>query len=222
MHLHEHLHGMIITWFSWLDQWGYTGIVILMAMESSIIPVPSELVIPPAAFWASQGRMSLAGVVLAGTVGSYIGSAISYLVSRAIGVPLVERYGKYFGLNQKNWKFTERWVHQHGFFGIFLARLLPVIRHLISIPAGIFEMPFLKFSLVTTAGAGIWCTVLAWFGKETIGSHPELLQTPAAMVSVVKDKLSWFAIAVAVTAVLYAWISWIKNERSVAKSPKAI
>src|SRR4029079_15288709 len=92
------LHELLRTWFHWVDQWGYLGVFILMAMESSIIPVPSEVVMPPAAFWAAQGRMSMAGVVLAGTLGSYFGSVVSYLVSKWVGQPILRKYGKYFFL----------------------------------------------------------------------------------------------------------------------------
>src|SRR5947209_3819520 len=89
------LHGLLQIWFGWVDAWGYWGVFILMAMESSIFPVPSEIVMPPAAFWAAQGRMSFAGVILAGTVGSWFGSAITYWVSKAVGLPAVKKYGGY-------------------------------------------------------------------------------------------------------------------------------
>src|SRR5213082_1733446 len=88
------LHGLLQVWFGWVRDGGYLGIILLMAMESSILPVPSEIVIPPAAFWASQGRMSFAGIVLAGTFGSWLGSAITYWVSRGVGRALILRYGK--------------------------------------------------------------------------------------------------------------------------------
>ena len=97
--MHEFLHHLIEVWFGWVQNWGYWGIILLMAMESSIFPVPSEVVIPPAAFLAAQGEMNFWGVVIAGTVGSYLGSAITYLVSRAVGRPLVLRYGRYFFLS---------------------------------------------------------------------------------------------------------------------------
>src|ERR1041384_5965280 len=89
------LHGLIAFWFKLLNDWGYLGIVLLMAMESSIFPVPSEVVIPPAAFWASQGKMSFWGVVLAGTFGSWLGSAITYWVSLRVGRAVVLRFGKW-------------------------------------------------------------------------------------------------------------------------------
>jgi len=209
------LHEWITTWFHWVEQWGYAGVFILMAMESSIFPVPSEVVMPPAAFWAAQGQMSFWGVVLAGTVGSWFGSAVTYLVARALGQPLVRKYGRFFLFSEDKLEFAERWVTQYGVMGIFVARLLPVVRHLISIPAGIFRMRFVPFSIVTTVGAGLWCTILSWFGKVVLGDRPELLQSPEAMVAVMKDKLSWFVVAVLVFALLYAVVMKVKGQAKV-------
>ncbi|HLE00626.1 MAG TPA: DedA family protein [Bdellovibrionota bacterium] len=205
------LHEWMRIWFSWVENWGYTGVFVLMAMESSIIPVPSEVVMPPAAFWAAQGKMSFSGVVLAGTLGSYFGSAISYWISQWLGLPLLKRYGKYVLLPEDKLELAQDWVLKFGMPGIFVARLLPVVRHLISIPAGILRMPFGKFSLVTIVGAGLWCWVLAWFGQEVIGNRPELIQSPEAMVAVMKEKLHWFVAAVLAMAVLYGVVLWFKT-----------
>src|SRR3954462_7095406 len=116
-----------------------------MAMESSIFPVPSEIVIPPAAFLAAQGHLSFSGVILAGTVGSYLGAAITYWVSRGVGRPLVVRYGRFALVSEAKLEQTERWLQRYEAGGIFFARLLPVVRHLISIPAGIVRMKFTVF-----------------------------------------------------------------------------
>lgn len=205
------LHSFITIWFHWVDQWGYFGVFVLMAMESSILPVPSELVMPPAAFWAAQGRMDFWLVVLAGTLGSYVGSAINYWGAQWLGFPIVHRYGKYFLLPEQKLLLAERWVQKYGVVGIFTARLLPVVRHLISIPAGIFKMPFLSFSITTLLGAGFWCWVLAWFGQKIIGSSPELLNSPEEMVHVIKAKLFWFVAAVLLMVLLYAVVVIFKN-----------
>ena len=206
------LHELITIWFGWVENWGYTGVFFLMAMESSIIPVPSEVVIPPAAFWAAQGKMDFTGVILAGTLGSYFGSAVSYWVSQWVGLPILRRYGKYVLLPPDKLELAERWVQRFGVTGIFIARLLPVVRHLISIPAGILKMPFWSFSLATTIGAGLWCWVLAIFGREVIGGNPELMQSPEAMVAVLKAKLHWFVLAVVALGLLYGFIIWFKNQ----------
>lgn len=198
------LHELLRTWFLWVEQWGYWGVFILMAMESSIIPVPSEIVMPPAAYWAAQGRMDFWGVVVAGTLGSLFGSLVMYGVSQALGRPIITRYGKYFFFSDEKIAAAETFIARHGLVGIFVARLLPVFRHLISIPAGIFKMRVLPFSLVTVTGAGIWCTILAWFGKAVIGDRPDLLQSPDELVHAMKAKLIWFVAAILVFGVLYA------------------
>jgi membrane protein DedA with SNARE-associated domain len=185
-------HDLLRTWFEWVQIWGYAGVFILMAMESSIIPVPSELVMPPAAFWAAQGKMSFSGVVIAGVAGSYFGSLLNYWASRWLGQPVVKKYGKFFLMPPEKLALAENWVSRFGTYGIFTARLLPVVRHLISIPAGLLKMPFGSFSIATIVGAGIWCTILSWFGQEVIGNHPELLQTPEAMVGVIREKMLAF------------------------------
>src|SRR5271155_1303937 len=99
------IHELIRTWFGWVESWHYVGVFVLMAMESSIIPVPSEIVMPPAAFWAAQGhgpgKMSFAGVILAGTLGGLAGSFLNYFVARWLGGPLVEHYGKYAGISRE-------------------------------------------------------------------------------------------------------------------------
>jgi membrane protein DedA with SNARE-associated domain len=201
--LQQVLHDWLKVWFSWVEQWGYTGVGVLMALESSIVPVPSELVMPPAAFWAAQGRMNFWVVVFAGTFGSYVGSVISYFGAQWIGLPLLKRYGKYVLLPESKLEMAAQWIRTHGMMGIFLARLLPVVRHLISMPAGVFRMPFGIFSLMTLTGAFLWCWILSWFGAQVIGSNPELLNSPGEMVHVLKDKFQYFVLAIVAFAVLY-------------------
>jgi len=211
-------HELLRTWFEWVEVWGYAGVFILMAMESSIIPVPSEVVMPPAAFWAAQGKMSLSGVILAGVAGSYFGSLLNYWAARWVGEPVVRKYGKYFLMPPAKLALAENWVARFGTFGIFTARLLPVVRHLISIPAGVLKMPFGRFSMATLFGAGIWCTLLSWFGQEVIGSRPELLQSPEAMISVMKEKMHWFLAAVLLLGFLYILVLWFKKKDGVRVS----
>ncbi len=199
------LHELLQTWLGWVEHWGYLGVVILMAMESSIFPVPSEVVIPPAAILAaSGGSMTITGVILAGTFGSWLGSAITYWVALLVGRPVVVRWGKYFFVPPDKLERAERFMHRYESGGIFFARLLPVIRHLISIPAGIIRMGFLKFSLLTTIGAAIWCSVLAWLGGKVgrqLGENP--LQNPDALVHAVKHESLWIVAVVVLICVLY-------------------
>ncbi len=197
------MHQLLILWFGWVRDWGYVGIIILMAMESSIFPVPSEIVIPPAAYWASQGKMNFWLVILAGTVGSWLGATITYLVSLWLGRPLLVKYGKYFLLSEEKLLRAERWLERYEAGGIFFARLLPVIRHLISIPAGIMRMGLGVFSLMTLVGSFLWCTVFAYFGKHVIGANNQLMEDPQALVHLMKAKSLWLVGFVIISGALY-------------------
>src|SRR5881398_1871403 len=197
------MHHLLETWFSWVLSGGYLGIVVLMAMESSILPVPSEIVIPPAAFLAAQGKLNPIGVVLAGTLGSYLGSAITYWASRFIGRPLVVKYGRFVLLSEKKLEQAEHWLARYEAGGVFFARLLPVIRHLISIPAGIVRMNFTLFSAMTASGAFLWCLVLAWFGAKMAHEHPDQINDPANMVHAIKAESIPIVVAVVVLCGLY-------------------
>ncbi len=119
------MHHLLEIWFQWVKDWGYLGIILLMAMESSIFPVPSEIVIPPAAFLAAQGHLSFAGVILAGTFGSYLGAAITYGVARAVGRPVIIRYGKFFLLSGDKLKRGEAWLARYEAGGVFFRAFAP-------------------------------------------------------------------------------------------------
>ncbi len=205
--LSEWLHGLVPMYLGWVEHWGYLGVVVLMAMESSIFPVPSEIVVPPAAIMAaSTGKMTITGVILAGTFGSWLGSAITYYVALWVGRPIVMRFGKYFFVPPDKLERAERFLRRYEAGGIFFARLLPVIRHLISIPAGIIRMGFLKFSVLTTVGAAIWCAVLAWLGAR-VGDKLRLEGKdpldPVALVAAVKHESHLIVGAVLLVCVLY-------------------
>jgi membrane protein DedA with SNARE-associated domain len=197
------MHHLVEVWFGWVLHGGYLGIIALMAMESSIIPVPSEIVIPPAAFLAAQGNLSFAGVILAGTLGSYLGAAISYWVSLLVGRPFILRFGKYFFISASKFERAELWLQRYEAGGVFFARLLPVIRHLISIPAGIVRMNFWIFSLVTIVGSAIWCSVLAYLGLKAFEKQPDLIRNPDGLMNLIKTQLHWIVLFVVVLAILY-------------------
>jgi membrane protein DedA with SNARE-associated domain len=173
----SHLLQQFSDWYlSVLSQGGYWLIGALMALESTFVPIPSETIIPPAAYLArTQGEFSLAGVVLAGAAGSWIGAAVMYWAARWLGRPLVLRLGPYLGMPAAKIELAERWMARYGWPGVFFSRLLPVIRHLIGIPGGILRLDFRWYSAATLAGSLLWCSVLAWLGS-TVGSHPELLK----------------------------------------------
>ncbi len=197
------MHHLLEVWFGWVLNGGYLGIIALMAMESSIVPVPSEIVIPPAAFLAARGDLSFAGVILAGTFGSYLGAAITYWISRWVGRAVIVRFGKYFFISAEKLDRAEIWLGRYEAGGVFFARLLPVIRHLISIPAGIVRMNFWIFSLVTIAGSGLWCAVLTYLGARAYRAQPDLINNPDGLVHLMKTQSHWIVLFVAVLAVLY-------------------
>jgi membrane protein DedA with SNARE-associated domain len=129
------------------------------------VPIPSELIIPPAIIAVQKsGSMTLTGIVMAGAIGSWVGATAMYWASRWAGRPLVIRYGKFVFISPAKVEQAERWATRFGSFGIFASRLLPVVRHLIGIPAGIVRMNYVKFSLFTLFGSATWCYVLCRVG----------------------------------------------------------
>ncbi|MEP6475438.1 MAG: DedA family protein, partial [Gemmatimonadota bacterium] len=136
----------------------------LMAIESSILPLPSELVMPPAGYLAAKGQMDPVLAVLAGTVGSILGALLNYGLAIWLGEPFLRRFGKYVLISNASLDKAERFFGRHGEIGTLLGRLVPVVRHLISIPAGLARMKLPRFALFTGLGAGAWCAVLVYIG----------------------------------------------------------
>ena len=167
----------IIDWYlATLKTGGYPLIALLMAIESSVVPLPSEVIIPPAAHLAYTGQIPLQPwlIVVAGTLGSWLGATVMYWASRVAGRPLVMRYGRYVMIPAAKVEGAERWAAHYGSLGIFISRLLPVVRHLIGIPAGIVRMDYRLFSLFTLLGSGVWCAVLGYVGIK-MGQDQELM-----------------------------------------------
>jgi membrane protein DedA with SNARE-associated domain len=145
---------------------GYISVFILMTMESMIFPVPSEAVLPPAGLLIAQGKFTYAGVIIASTVGSIFGSLLSYWIGIYGGRPFIEKFGKYFLLDKKALNWSEKYFEKHGDLTILICRFIPVVRHIISIPAGFGRMNIWKFSLYTIIGAGLWNSFLTWAGVK--------------------------------------------------------
>jgi membrane protein DedA with SNARE-associated domain len=207
------LFAPLIAWYSaTLKTGGYLLILLLMAMESSIIPLPSEVVIPPAAHLAYTGQLGLSipGIILAGTLGSWIGATAMYWAARVAGRPLFMRYGKYVFIPPAKIEGAERWAAHYGAMGIFISRLLPVVRHLIGIPAGIVKMSYKTFSLYTVLGSGIWCTVLSYLGIK-MGQDEALLRGEMHRVTL------WLGGAVVVLGGLYYFFVHRQMKQSAAK-----
>jgi membrane protein DedA with SNARE-associated domain len=197
--MHDLLAPLLTWYLDKLDQGGYLLIGLLMAMESSIIPLPSEFVIPPAAYLArAHGTYSLTGIVVAGTVGSWVGASVMYWASRLLGRPLLMRYGRYVMIAPEKIERAEAWAAHYGTMGVFISRLLPVIRHLIGIPAGVVRLDFAWYSVATIVGSALWCTVLVWLGV-TAGQDEELLKGSLHRVTLWAGGLMLFL------GVLYYW-----------------
>lgn len=158
-----------------LDQTGYAGLAFLMMLESTVAPVPSEAVMPFAGFLVVQGRFTLEGAILASSLGTLLGSWIGYLLGRFGGYPVVDRWGRWLLLNRGHLEWTARWFERRGEITILIARFIPVVRHFISIPAGVARMSPWRFTLYTLIGGSAWNCILLWAGME-LRERWELIQ----------------------------------------------
>jgi membrane protein DedA with SNARE-associated domain len=147
-----------------IASWGYTGIVIMMAIESANIPLPSEAIMPTAGMLVHQQKMNIHLAALSGALGCLLGSIPSYWLGLIGGRPFLEKYGKLFLLKHKDLDFADRWVDRYGDITFFICRLLPVVRTFISFPAGVLRAHFILFCALTFVGSLIWCYFLTWVG----------------------------------------------------------
>ena len=178
---------------------GYIGIFIMMFLESSFFPFPSEVVMVPAGYLASKGEMNLTIAIIAGISGSLFGAIFNYLLAAKFGRAFLLRYGKYLFLKEDSLNKLESFFKEHGEISTFTGRLIPGIRQYISLPAGLAKMNLFKFSLYTSLGAGIWVVVLALIGYY-IGENEELVKeylksaTILAIIAVVAISLIYILI----------------------------
>ena len=154
---------------------GYAGVILLMALESSFVPFPSEVVVPPAGYLASLGQMNIFLVILSGIVGSILGSLLNYWIASRFGRDFLLKYSKYFFINTEKFARFEVFFNTHGEITTFVGRLIPVIRQYISFPAGLVRMNLKKFIFYTGLGAAIWCTVLAYVGYF-VGNNIDIIK----------------------------------------------
>ena len=147
-----------------ISRGGYPGVFLLMAVESSFLPLPSEVVVPPAGYLAWKGEMSLPWIVIAAALGSLAGASFNYWFAIRVGRPFFHRHGRWFLVTEKGLDRAESFIARHGEIGTFIGRLVPGVRHLVSLPAGLARMHRGRFALFTTLGSAIWCSVLAWVG----------------------------------------------------------
>ena len=149
-----------------ISQAGYPGIVLLMGIESACIPLPSEIIMPFSGYLVYTGRFKLAWVALAGAVGCNVGSLVAYYVGAFGGRPLAEKYGRYVLVTRHDLELADRWFARYGDWAVFFARLLPVVRTFIALPAGVARMNFLCFNIYTFLGSLPWCLALAYAGLK--------------------------------------------------------
>jgi membrane protein DedA with SNARE-associated domain len=192
------------TWF--INQCSYVGVFLLMTLESMVAPIPSELVMPFAGFLIFTGEFSVVPVLVASTLGSIVGSLLSYGMGM-LGKPVVLRYGRYLLLNVHHLEWTEKFFLRHGGKTIFISRFIPVVRHLISIPAGLARMPLTPFILYTAVGATLWNMFLTYLGFR-LKQNWQLIQKYTHI-------LDYFVVAGLIGATLY--LVWkIKRARTPA------
>jgi membrane protein DedA with SNARE-associated domain len=162
-----HILEIVGAWIvSVISAGGYGGVMLLMAIESACIPLPSEIIMPFSGYLVYTGRFSLLAVATWGAIGCNLGSVLAYEIGYFGGRPLVERYGRYIFLSQRELGIADRFFERRGSVAVLIARLLPVIRTFIALPAGIARMPRLKFHIYTFIGSWPWCFMLAYVGKQ--------------------------------------------------------
>ncbi|HET6798034.1 MAG TPA: DedA family protein [Gemmatimonadales bacterium] len=205
---------MLASFFHWLADTilalGYPGIIVLMAIESSVLPLPSELVMPPAGYLAAKGQMNGVLAVGAGTLGSILGALVNYALALFVGEPLLRRYGKYVLVSNRSLDRTEAFFRRHGEISTLIGRLLPVVRHLISIPAGVSRMSLSRFIFFTALGAGVWCGILTYLGW-IIGRHGE--EVEAVIGQYVHHTLMTYILP-GVLVLLAGYVWWRRRARA--------
>jgi membrane protein DedA with SNARE-associated domain len=163
----EKIIAAVATWIiGVISSMGYGGIVLLMAIESACIPLPSEIIMPFAGFLVSKGELTLFGITMAGAIGCVVGSIPAYYAGMFGGRPLADKYGKYVLISKKDLDMADRWFATHGEIIIFIARLLPGVRTFIAFPAGMARMNMSRFVIYTFVGSFIWCWALGYIGMK--------------------------------------------------------
>ena len=181
------LHDIIDFIVSSVSSWGYAGIFVMMFLESSFFPFPSEVAMIPAGYLAHKGEMSLVLAFISGTLGSLLGAIFNYYLCYFFGREIILKYGKFVGITHEKMDKFEAFFNKHGEISTFNSRLIPGIRQYISLPAGLAKMNIFRFCLFTTLGAGIWCAVLLGVGYF-LGTNPDkhtLLAITIALLAVV-------------------------------------
>jgi membrane protein DedA with SNARE-associated domain len=196
---------------------GYPGIAALMFIESSFVPFPSEVVLPPAGYLAANGQMNAYMAFGAGLLGSLTGALFNYGIAVYVGEPFLRSYGKYFFVKEAALDRAEKFFKAHGEISTFVGRLVPVVRQLISVPAGLARMNLRRFAFFTSLGAGIWCAILVYIGYLH-GRHEEALKEAVVAAAATKA----FMYLVPVLAILVtAYVIWHRRRTRGAEATAA-
>lgn len=197
------LVNIVVSAISFTD---YTGIFLLMLLESGGVPVPSEVIMPFSGFLVAQGNFSFWPVVILGSLGNLAGSLLAYYVGLKGGRPLLEKYGKYILISRHDLDLADRWFINYGSAAVFFGRLLPIVRTYISFPAGVAQMDIKKFSVYTFLGALPWSILFTWLGVK-MGDNWNLIRA----------QLEEFDLAIAaliiIAVILYIWRHWKQHKR---------
>jgi membrane protein DedA with SNARE-associated domain len=204
----EHVISILAAWVvEVISAGGYFGVVVLMAIESACIPLPSEIIMPFAGYLVSIDRFSLVGAATAGAIGCNVGSTVAYYVAAYGGRPAFERWGSYILISAAELERAERFFERYGSWTVFIGRLLPVIRTFIAFPAGLARMPILKFQVYTFIGSWPWCFALAYVGYvlgKQWNSDPTLRNILHRFDTVI-------VLALLATAAWFVWSHWPKR-----------
>lgn len=192
---------------------GYFGVFFLMVLESMVVPIPSELVMPFAGYLIATGNFTWLGVLIASAFGSIVGSLISYYIGLYGGEKILSKYGKYLLLDMEDLKNTENWFRKKGEATIFIGRMIPVVRHLISIPAGVAKMDKKKFIIFTVTGATIWNMFLTYLGY-VLGKNWAVVRQYSEPFSI------GFAILIVAGVVYFVWHHLLKHKKKKNKDNK--
>ncbi|HUQ49380.1 MAG TPA: DedA family protein [Terriglobales bacterium] len=211
----EKFFALALQFATWvIDSLGYPGIVLLMAIESACIPLPSEIIMPLAGYLVTLGRFDLYWAATAGAIGCNVGSVLAYEIGYYGGRPLVEKYGSYILMSRHDVDMADRFFKRYGAAAIFIGRLLPIVRTFIALPAGIARMPRIPFHIYTFLGSWPWCFGLAWLGMK-LGDHwmdlkPYFMRFKIPIVLLLLAGVVWFV-----------WTHWKNRVRIKEELPTA-
>lgn len=194
----------------WVTTGGVALVFLLMAAESCGVPFPSELIMPFAGYFASQGHLSLTGAIAAGTVGNVAGSLVAYALAARFGRPLLLGPGRWIGISGSHLDLADRWFERHGLTAVLVGRVLPVVRTYISFPAGLARVEPVRFTLLTALGALPWCAALA-LGGYAVGANYDRISGPIQVIA--------YALAVLVVALLVAWLVRGRRRAAARRAP---